>query len=449
MHKNGLTGKNWKIVKEINSNLTAKIRTKHGLTRPINIKDSIRQGGVLSVIEYANLIDEIAKELEHKHEGYQEIWDYTTLGCLLWMDDVVLIHHDKEELQKMLNTTNDIARRFHIKFGREKSQLLTIGNAEPPPEMKLGNDVLDKTDTYRYLGMTINSSGNLESHINKIKGKTEAAIQTIFNLAGNEEFRTIEMSTIWKLVQTCLIPIITYGAETWVPTKAEIKRTQRILDNCIKRILRTPITTPSEIITAETGIWDIETQVAKKQILTIENPESQLYKSAMEPKNPWRKKVERTIKELNIQLDDLLTKNKIQAKKCLTSKLREYQTNKIYKAAKNKSKVRDYVCNKTRKAVMEKPDYIDKLSRKECSSIFNTRARMIKVKGNYKSMHEDMTCRWCKKEDETQVHILKYCPEFKNLTNNTNQEMYYRDDRISARKTAEILQKVIKKIERD
>ena len=112
-------------------------------------------------------------------------------------------------------------------------------------------------------------------------------------------FRTIEMSTIWKLVQTCLIPIITYGAETWVPTKAEIKRTQRILDNCIKRILRTPITTPSEIITAETGIWDIETQVAKKQIsyyhkiLTIENPESQLYKSAMEPKNPWRKKVER------------------------------------------------------------------------------------------------------------------------------------------------------------
>ena len=154
--------------------------------------------------------------------------------------------------------------------------------------------------------------------------------------------------------------------------------------------------------------------MAKKQIsyyhkiLTIDNPESQLYKSAMEPKNPWRKNIERTIKELNIQIDDLLTKkNKIQAKKFLTSKLREYQANKIYKAAENKSKVRDYVCNKTRKAVMEKPDYIDKLSRKECSSIFNTRARMIKVKGNYKYMHEDMTCRWCKKEDETQLHILK------------------------------------------
>ena len=45
------------------------------------------------------------------------------------------------------------------------------------------------------------------------------------------------------------------------------------------------------------------------------------------------------------------------------------------------------------------------------------------------------------------MHILKYCPEFKNITKNNNQELYYRDDIISARKTAEILQKVIQKIE--
>ena len=60
---------------------------------------------------------------------------------------------------------------------------------------------------------------------------------------------------------------MTYGAETWTPTKVEIKETQRILNNTLKRILRAPITTPTEIITAETGIWDMETQIAKKQIM--------------------------------------------------------------------------------------------------------------------------------------------------------------------------------------
>ena len=92
----------WKIVKELNSKLTAKVRTKYGLTRKIQIKDSIRPGGVLSVIEYANLMDEIAKELQEKSTGNQEIWSNTTVGCLLWMDDVVLIHHNKEQIQKML-----------------------------------------------------------------------------------------------------------------------------------------------------------------------------------------------------------------------------------------------------------------------------------------------------------------------------------------------------------
>ena len=59
---------------------------------------------------------------------------------------------------------------------------------------------------------------------------------------------------------------MTYGAETWIPTQTEMKQAQKNMDNVIKRIIRAPITTPSEIVIAETGIWDIETQIAKKQI---------------------------------------------------------------------------------------------------------------------------------------------------------------------------------------
>ena len=81
---------------------------------------------------------------------------------------------------------------------------------------------------------------------------------------------------------------MTYGAETWVPTKVEMKQVQKNMDNAIKRIIRAPITTPSEIIIAETGIWDIETQVAKKQITyyhkirTTSDPGSQLYNNTMD-----------------------------------------------------------------------------------------------------------------------------------------------------------------------
>ena len=72
--------------------------------------------------------------------------------------------------------------------------------------------------------MTINNNGSLTNHLRKTNGKVEAAPQTICNLAGNAEFNTIEMSAIWRLVHTCIIPILTYGAETWTPTKVEIKK---------------------------------------------------------------------------------------------------------------------------------------------------------------------------------------------------------------------------------
>ena len=66
MHKEGIRDRHWYIIKKLNENITVKIKTKHGKTREIHIKDSIRQGGVLSVLEYGVLMDEINKDLEKK-----------------------------------------------------------------------------------------------------------------------------------------------------------------------------------------------------------------------------------------------------------------------------------------------------------------------------------------------------------------------------------------------
>jgi hypothetical protein len=171
MHKNGITGTDWRIIKELNNNLSAQIRTNDGLTRKIQIKDSIRQGGVLSVIEYANLMDEIAKEIQHRKTGTQKIWEKSSTGCLLWMDDVALIHHEPNVLQNMLNITDDIAKRYHIKFGTEKSQVLTIGKPSEKNNFNLGNITLDNTDTYNYLGMILNSHGSSISNDNIVSRK--------------------------------------------------------------------------------------------------------------------------------------------------------------------------------------------------------------------------------------------------------------------------------------
>ena len=52
---------------------------------------------------------------------------------------------------------------------------------------------------------------------------------------------------------------------------------------------------------------------------------------------------------------------------------------------------------------------------------------MMQIKVNYRNKYTNIICRWCNEDEETQIHILKYYPEFKQLTNNQN-EMYYHDD---------------------
>ncbi len=122
MEKEGLKSKHWSIVRKLNQNLTARIRTKHGLTRKIQIKDSIRQGGVLSVAQYAVLMDEIAKDIKNEHRGIKLPNSDEPVGSLPWVDDVALISLDAKELQDMLNTTNNIARKYRIAFGKEKAK---------------------------------------------------------------------------------------------------------------------------------------------------------------------------------------------------------------------------------------------------------------------------------------------------------------------------------------
>ena len=120
LDKNGIKGKDWTITKKLNENLTARIQTNHGCTRKVEIKDSIRQGGILSVLQYANLMDEITKEIAKNPNCNINIGNETTPGCFLWMDDVLLMHTDPRSPKSCWTPcTYKIAQRYRIKFGTD------------------------------------------------------------------------------------------------------------------------------------------------------------------------------------------------------------------------------------------------------------------------------------------------------------------------------------------
>ena len=414
MHKEGLDSPEWQTIKLLNENLTAVIKTKHGDTREIKITDSIRQGGVLSVAQYALLMDEISKEIEKKDLGIYVPSMGEKIGCLLWMDDVILISTEPKEQQEMLDITAQTAGKYHIEFGEEKSKGMKIGKLKNKPEFKLGSMTLKYCTKYKYLGFNQNESNNMKDHISMLKGKVESAYQTILAITGNRDMASIEMEAIWELLECTIIPIITYACETWNPNKTEIKKLNSLLDNILKRILMTPQSTPREALYIETGLLDPETiqhkqRVSMNQRITVGDSARMKNLATNDTQNShWQSLVKASKEKLKIEPNHLNGKLPT-VKAAIKRKALEYFKTKTENDSTQKSKMKHLLEGRTEWKPQKRSEYCKKLNRGECSIIFKARTRMIDTKSNYKNKYPDMTCRACKNEPETQEHVLDNC----------------------------------------
>ena len=452
MYKEGLRNNNWSMIRKLNENLTAKINTKHGQTRTIKITDSIRQGGVLSVIQYAILMDEFAKEIKARDMGadVQQIGE--TIGCLLWVDDVALITSDKEEMQRMLNIVDDIAKRYHIEFGKDKSKALKIGGKPENSTFKLGDMEIEYTNKYKYLGCIQNDKNNMKDHIAEVKGKAEAAYQTVMTVAGDMAFRNMEMETIWETVESCIVSVITYGIEALQPNKGETKELNRILDNILKRILMVPTTTPREALYIETGLLDIEATIQKNTV----NTENRIRKGQnkymqkiikIDQKGSWKKHNDEIKQKSGIQEDDMEQKrNRTKGK--VHEKIANAFKNRIESSGEDKSKVKHLIEGKGEWKPNRRQKYMSRLTRMEVSVIFKARTRMLDVKDNFRNKYRDDICRKCRVEKETQKHVLDECPGIHETDmSRVAKEDIFSDDVHKLKETAEKIHKIMQTID--
>ena len=167
---------------------------------------------------------------------------------------------------------------------------------------------LKYAEKYKYLGFMQSEKNNLKEHIKGLKGKVESTYQTILAIAGNKNFKNIELQTIWQLVESCIERIITHSSETWKPNKKENQEINRLMDNIIKRILMVPQTTPREALYIETGLLDPETLRHKNRLLTehrLKNSNNARIKKAAENElSMWACETRRTKELLNIEDKD-------------------------------------------------------------------------------------------------------------------------------------------------
>lgn len=224
LEQQGIPPKYIEIIRKIYSDSEARIQLET-LGNKFKIERGVRQGDPLSPKLFSAVLENVFRKLDWSDYGLNI--DGAKLNHLRFADDVILFEEDPTYLGEMINTLNRESLKVGLSMNKEKTKLLT--NSEPVT-IKIDNQTLEYVEEYNYLGQIISHKDQTNKEINK---RIANGWRKYWMLKEILKSRELGISVKRKVFDTCILPVITYGCETWALSKQhreKLKRCQRAME---------------------------------------------------------------------------------------------------------------------------------------------------------------------------------------------------------------------------
>ena len=151
MWERGLRGKLWRLMKSLNTGLTAKSKTRHGLTRAISRQAGGKQGGKNFGFLFAKMMDVMAEEAAEDKDMGVSFADLR-ITLLEWVDDVVTFSVGENQQTQTMDRVDEFAVKHKLKWGQEKFNVMPVGRGKyDKKSWNLGKMMIDSREEYKYL----------------------------------------------------------------------------------------------------------------------------------------------------------------------------------------------------------------------------------------------------------------------------------------------------------
>ena len=259
-----------------------RVRTADGMSEAFEVQSGVRQGCVLSPLLFNCFMDRILREVTEALGGGLHI-EYATGGGLflsyrdktsassciqdaLYADDVTLIAETRRELQHMITTLDKACDLWGMCINSEKTKILTVGETEDEPPLKLKGQTLGEVESFSYLGSEVGQTTKVEREVMVRLKKAGTAYQ----MWRWKVFRSRNLSKTTKLraFRILVMSILLYGAETWAVTQQDIRKLKTFQMKCLRDILGITLwdRRRNVDILQETGELPIEEQLRQKRL---------------------------------------------------------------------------------------------------------------------------------------------------------------------------------------
>lgn len=222
-----------RILMNIYSNSEARVQLD-SIGKKFEIQRGLKQGDPLSPKIFSAVLESIFRKLNWSDFGLNI--DGVKLNHLRFADDIILVEENPIYLEEMIETLRVESEKVGLVMNRDKTKLLTNST---PITIQIDGQPLEYVNEYIYLGQTISHEDQTTKEITRriVNGwKKYWSLKEIFKC---NEF---SMSIKRKVFNTCVLPVITYGCETWSLTKQhreKLERCQRAMERSITGIKKT------------------------------------------------------------------------------------------------------------------------------------------------------------------------------------------------------------------
>ena len=137
------------------------------------------------------------------------------INNLRYADDTTLMAEGEEELKSLLMKVKEEREKVGLKLNIQKTKIMASG---PITSWEIDGETVEIVTNFIFLGSEITADGDC-SH--EIKRHLLLGRKVMTNLDSIFKNRDITLPTKVHLVKARVVPVVTYGCESWTIKKAE------------------------------------------------------------------------------------------------------------------------------------------------------------------------------------------------------------------------------------
>ena len=232
-----------------------------------DITAGVPQGSVLAPLLFLVFIDDLAESLLQEQVEVALLAD----DVVFWPKQTSRVPWSTRyaSMQAALHRCDVWARTWKMRWNLAKSNIVCFarkqtGVRQYRQELRLSDAILQPTDSYTYLGLTLHKSGSWTAHFNKLKQRTRTTANLITRV--NQRHTTPTPIIIRELVMAIPRAAMLWALPFWKPSESQFYQLNSILVGPLRNSLCLPVCTNRAAMLTEFGTADIQ-MTRQQQIL--------------------------------------------------------------------------------------------------------------------------------------------------------------------------------------